>query len=570
VASLFVISQGADQGKRFEFAAGPVAMGRDTSNPVQLHDHEVSRRHAELRLAPNGYQIVDLGSANGTYVNDHPVDRKALNSGDRVQLGQTVMVFNDGGAGANRDLTARVDLLARSSPDDHSAILRSIPSGEGSRVLQAPDAAAAGWLRDRLMPLSVMYRATQAISNILDIDALSPQILELVFESIGADRGAILLKDESGQLVPKAVRWREPDHSDERMTISRTIIDHVLEKGQGVITTDAPGDKRFNDAQSIVDFQIREAICVPIQGRHTTLGVLYADILAGAGYGLPAVGGRPARTRFTQDQLMLMVAIGHQAGLAIENTLFYNDKIQAERLAAVGQTIATLSHHIKNILQGIRSGSYLIDLGLNEKDESIVRRGWTIVEKNQTRIYNLVMDMLSFSKDREPALEPADLNETVGEVIELMQPRAAELGVKLEWHPGENLSRVMIDPEGIHRAALNIVTNAIDASEESPDARVIVRTEWDAGQSMARISIADNGPGIDEADIQSVFQIFASTKGSSGTGLGLPVSQKIIREHGGKIVVQSRPGQGATFILELPMSGEPDSDSSEAELTMIE
>ena len=123
-----------------------------------------------------------------------------------------------------------------------------------------------------------------------------------------------------------------------------------------------------------------------------------------------------------------MVAIGHQAGLAIENTVFYNDKIQAERLAAVGQTIATLSHHIKNILQGIRGGSSLIDLGLKEKDEPIVRRGWTIVEKNQTKIYNMVMDMLSFSKDREPALEPADLNETVGDVFELMQARAGRAG----------------------------------------------------------------------------------------------------------------------------------------------
>ncbi len=129
---------------------------------------------------------------------------------------------------------------------------------------------------------------------------------------------------------------------------------------------------------------------------------------------------------------MLMVAIGHQAGLAIENTIFYNDKIQAERLAAVGQTIATLSHHIKNILQGIRGGSYLIDLGLKEKDDSIVRRGWTIVEKNQTKIYNMVMDMLSFSKDREPALEPTDLNETIGDVIELMQSRAGELEVQAE------------------------------------------------------------------------------------------------------------------------------------------
>jgi signal transduction histidine kinase len=569
VASLFVISQGADQGKRFEFTSGPVPMGRDNSNAVQLHDNEVSRRHAELRLNPNGYQIVDLGSANGTYVNDHAVDRTELHSGDRVQLGQTVMLFQEVSDAAKRDLTARVDLLARSSPDDHSAILRRIPSDEGSRVLQAPDAAGA-WLRERLMPLSVMYRATQAISNVLDINALSPQILELVFESIGADRGAILLKDDSGQLAPKAVRWREPDQPDERMTISRTIVEYVLEKGEGVITSDAPSDKRFSPAQSIVDYQIREAICVPIQGRHTTLGVLYADTLAGAGFALPAVGGRSPRTRFTQDQLMLMVAIGHQAGLAIENTLFYNDKIQAERLAAVGQTIATLSHHIKNILQGIRSGSYLIDLGLNEKDESIVRRGWTIVEKNQTRIYNMVMDMLSFSKDREPALEPADLNETVGEVFELMQPRAEELGVRLNWQPGENLSRVMIDPEGIHRAVLNIVTNAIDASEGSPDARVDIRTEWDASQSLARILIADNGPGIDEADIPSLFQIFASTKGSSGTGLGLPVSRKIIREHGGKIVVQSRLGQGATFLIELPMSRDIDSSTEAEGLTMID
>ncbi len=568
MASLLVI-QGADQGKRFEFRSGPVALGRDNSNAVQLHDNEVSRRHAELRLDPKGYRLVDLGSSNGTFVNDQRIDRTVLRSGDRVQVGETVLVFQ-GDPVIQRDLTARVDLLAR-SPDDRSAILRSIPSGEGSRVLQAPD-VAAGWLRERLMPLSVMYRATQAISNILDIDALSPQILDLVFESIAADRGAILLKDDSGQLVPKAVRWREAARPDERMTISRTIVDYVLDQGEGVITTDAAGDKRFSPAQSIVDYQIREAICVPIQGRHTTLGVLYADIQAGPAYGVmvnaPAKGA--PRNHFTQDQLMLMVAIGHQAGLAIENTQFYNDKIQAERLAAVGQTIATLSHHIKNILQGIRSGSYLIDLGLNEKDEAIVRRGWTIVEKNQTRIYNLVMDMLSFSKDREPALETADLNETVGEVVELMQPRGEELGVGLEFHPGENLSRVLIDPEGIHRAVLNIVTNAIDACEGAPDAKVTLTTTWDELRSLARIAISDNGPGIDEADIPSIFQIFASTKGSSGTGLGLPVSQKIIREHGGKISVQSQPGQGATFLIDLPMSRGVDSKTAAEGLTMTE
>ena len=305
MASLFVI-QGADQGKRFEFLSGSMALGRDMlQDPIRLHDTEVSRRHAELRLEREGYRIVDLGSANGTFVNGHAVGQTALQSGDRVQLGQTVMLFHEGNGGAHRDLTARVDLLTQGDHGDRSAILRSIPSGEGSRVLQTPD-AAGGWLRERLINLSVMYRATQAISNVLDIDVLSPQILELVFESIGADRGAILLKDESGQLVPKAVRWRSGAESDERMTISKTIVDYVLEKGEGVVTTDAPTDKRFSPAQSIVDYQIREAICVPIQGRHTTLGVLCSDLSAARGLGRPGCREtRPAGLRFSQDQLML-------------------------------------------------------------------------------------------------------------------------------------------------------------------------------------------------------------------------------------------------------------------------
>ena len=84
MASLFVI-QGADQSKRFEFTSGPVAMGRDSSNAVRLHDTEVSRRHAELRLDREGYRIVDLGSANGTFVNGQPVDQTSLHSGDRVR-----------------------------------------------------------------------------------------------------------------------------------------------------------------------------------------------------------------------------------------------------------------------------------------------------------------------------------------------------------------------------------------------------------------------------------------------------------------------------------------------------
>lgn len=571
MASLFVI-QGADQGKRFDLPGRPTALGRDSSNPIRLHDSEVSRRHAEMRPADeDAFRIVDLGSANGTFVNGQRVDQATLRSGDQVRLGRTVLLFSEGTGSRAGDLTERVDLLSRAGAGDRSAILRSIPAGDGSRALQAP-AHAGEWLKTRLANLAVMYQAIQAISHIIDTDELLPRILQLVFESIGADRGAILLVDDDGRLVPKAVRWRGEADPDERMSISQTIIDHVRGQGQGVISTDAPADERFGPAQSIVDYGIREAICVPVQGRHMTLGVLYADVRAGAEPAPPeGTAARPEpKGRFTNEHLMLMVAIGHQAGLAIENTRFYQAKLQAERLAAVGQTIATLSHHIKNVLQGLRGGSYLIDLGLKEKDEAVIRRGWAVVEKNQAKIYNLVMDMLSFSKDREPALESADLNETVADVVELMQSRAEELGVALHWQPGAGLPAVQIDPDGIHRAVLNIVTNAIDAAEDAPDGgRVAVSTAWDPEAAAAKVLVSDNGGGIPEDDIPHIFQLFASTKGTRGTGLGLPVSQKIAREHGGQIVVASQVGRGSTFILELPQKRADGGKGTGADLITI-
>lgn len=556
MASLLVI-EGADQGKRFDLEARPTALGRDGSNPIRLHDNEISRRHAEIRpLDEHAYRVVDLGSANGTFINGRPIDQAVLKSGDQLRLGRTLLLYTEGSPPASRDLTERVDLLGRASPEDRSAIIRSIPAGEGSRVLQAPESVGE-WLKARLANLAVMYQTTQAVSHILDTDELLPRILQLVFDSIGADRAAILLHDEtSRELVPKVVRWRGDAEEGERIAISRTIIEHVVEQGQGVITTDAPADERFGPAQSIVDYGIREAVCVPVQGRHSTLGVLYADLRAGNEFEPQGSSGRiQLKGKLTNEHLTLMVAIGHQAGLAIESTRFYEAKLQAERLAAVGQTIATLSHHIKNILQGLRGGSYLIDMGLNQKDETITRRGWSIVEKNQGKIYNLVMDMLSFSKDREPALETADLNATVSDVIELMQSRAAELGVGLNWEPAADLPEVLIDPDGIHRAVLNLVTNALDASEGAPGGgRVTVSTSWEAEAAVARVEVRDNGVGIPVEDLPGLFEVFSSTKGSRGTGLGLPVSRKIVREHGGELRVRSELGRGTTFLIELPMN----------------
>ena len=227
--------------------------------------------------------------------------------------------------------------------------------------------------------------------------------------------------------------------------------------------------------------------------------------------------------------------------------------VQAERLAAVGQTVTTLSHHVKNILQGIRGGSYLIELGLTEHDETVVSKGWKIVEKNQNKISNLVMDMLTFSKQREPDLTTANVNRVVADVVELMHSRADELEVELRWHPGEPMPDLVFDPEGLHRAVLNVITNAIDAAgEDRESGRVAVRSKYSAEKSTVWITVEDNGPGIPPEEMDQLFSPFISTKKSRGTGLGLPVSQKILSEHGGRILVDSDEGRGSRFTLELP------------------
>src|SRR5262249_25151584 len=154
-------------------------------------------------------------------------------------------------------------------------------------------------------------------------------------------------------------------------------------------------------------------------------------------------------------QLKLDVAIGHQAALAVEETRYHHAMVQAERLAAVGQTIAALSHHIKNILTGMKHGSEILKMGIDQKDETCLHQGWKMVEKTRGKIHDLVMDMLTYSKEREPAVEDTDLNELSRDVLGMVEGRIKEQGVGLVTRFEETLPPVPCDPEGIHRALLN-------------------------------------------------------------------------------------------------------------------
>ena len=264
--------------------------------------------------------------------------------------------------------------------------------------------------------------------------------------------------------------------------------------------------------------------------------------------------------KFTEDHLKLMIAIAHQAALAVEDTRYYSAMVQAERLAAIGQTIATLSHHIKNILQGIRGGSYLIEMGLNEHDETVIAQGLEDRREEPEQHLrpgdghaHLQQGARARSDDGQP--QPGGRRRGRADA----RPGRARCEVELHWQPGEPMPELVFDPEGIHRAVLNVVTNAIDAVERARDAGPRRRGHGSTcpSEALVRITVDDNGPGIPADQMEHLFSPFVSSKKSRGTGLGLPVSQKILSEHGGRILVHSEPGQGSRFTLELPATLPP-------------
>lgn len=546
MASLLVV-RGANIGTHYLIRETKQNLGRDSHCDIQLEDSETSRNHAEIDYTDGDYVLRDLKSSNGTFVNGNRISEHVLRVGDRVQIGKRLMLFRLGFrpfGPADND----VDIVPSKSTDSSQIVGRV----EIERQLQdQTDDWTAKLQTDRASSQAkshweIMYRTSLAVSRTLDIDQLLHQILELIFQWVNCDRGCIMLSDlETGDLRPSCRRNRGANSPSNRMTISKTILDYVYKKEEGVLTSDACEDERWNASVSISAGGIREAICVPMKGRYGSVGVIYIDTSVSAGQ----FAMNPEKV-FNEEHLKMLVAIGHQAALAIEDTNYYQSMVQAERLAAMGQTIATLSHHIKNIVQGLRGGGYLIDQGIKGGDMNTVQNGWRICERNQDRIESFVLDMLTMSKDRQPNRTNVDLRTIIDEVIELTASRAAEKSISMRWERPAVFRVMMLDGEAIHRALMNLVVNALDACADKPGG--CVELALFECKEFARIQVRDNGTGIVPNDLGRIFSMFESNKGNRGTGLGLPVSLKIAKEHGGTIEVRSEVGTGTEFELMLP------------------
>ena len=325
----------------------------------------------------------------------------------------------------------------------------------------------------------------------------------------------------------------------------------AIRDGEGVLSSNAMTDPRFAMGDSVQEYQIRSAICSPITFDEQNFGAIYID-------------SSSVNHAFTEEQLALLNAIGQHTGLALANADEHLKRMNNERLAAIGETVASLSHSIKNILQGLRGGADVVEIGLNKGEMAIAKNGWGILRRNLDRIVGLTMNMLAFGRKLQLNLELSRINTIIEECVQLVELQSKEKSVVLLVDADPEMPPIAIDPSLIHQAMMNLIINAVEAVENETGA-VTVRVVFKEARPLmdpkrpnattpphVEINVIDNGPGIPPEKLAWIFEPFNTTKGIRGTGLGLAVTKRIIYEHRGRIRVQSVPGEGTTFRILLP------------------
>lgn len=517
----FLVQAGNDIGKIFALVEGDTSLGRSSNNDIVLNDAPTSRHHARITFRDDVFHVADLGSTHGVLINDKQIAEETnLQDGDIVRIGTTDLLFRTGKrTGDNPALTL--------SDHERSCIAFSVPIAEDS-----------GTRAFSHQHLDILSRVAEATRSVFDLCELLGSLMDLIFEVFNPERGVILLYDEeTGDLRPQVTRPEQ-----EEIRISQTIVSHAIENRMSLLIADIAGDTRFSAAQSIVAESILAAICCPLVCKDNVLGFLYIDT-------------QSHLLSYNKDDLAMLNIVASNAAIAIENAMLIEQKVRTERLAAIGVTVAGISHYVKNILSGMMGSSQLIERALEKGDSEIVAKFWPILQRSTDKISSLVQDMLSYSKKHEPEWQPGNLNVLVREIHENQVDRAKTMGVELHLTIEETLPDSHYDHRSIYDAILNIVGNAIEACEKRPGAQVTIATAWCGKSQCASLVVQDNGPGIPLELRKKILEPFFSTKGSKGTGLGLAVARKIVEEeHGGKLLIESEPEQGSTFTISLPLT----------------
>jgi signal transduction histidine kinase len=371
-----------------------------------------------------------------------------------------------------------------------------------------------------------------------------------LLDSRGPPPGAFLEPATARALLAAAASGQKAillENLDRRMAELQRLLppgpaDATARSRRGAPEEIAEELKRLGDARAAM-VVMRAGICMPLAAGDRLVGFL-------------ACWDERVGEAFASDEIAALIEVADRCALVIENSKLYQAMKERDRLAALGEMSAGLAHEIRNPLAAIKGAiQYLDPKKLPAEDREFLE----IMIEEVNRLNGVVNQFLDYSRPLKPSMAASDVNEILGRTFKLLQAEVpAEVAVDLDL--GDGVPRVLCDAEQLKQVFLNLALNAFQAMPQGGRLSVsttVARDElafWREGARKAdvvEIRFLDSGPGIPEEARESIFVPFYTTK-EKGTGLGLAICQRIVKAHGGTIVVRSPSTGGAEFLVSLP------------------
>ena len=533
------ITAGPGNGQLYTFPDHQrILVGRDMRCNLCLRDEKCSRQQFEIYADDDQICIRDLNSANGTRLNNIPLDKSELHLDDVIQAGSTTLLVLEIERGQNRKRNPQLTFQ-----DSGSEVVFSLPQTDASLLALRGGSQPIVDLERENTVLREVCEMCQVIATSDDDSSITDTLVARALGLLEADGVCYIEPTEADEewtvrsSASSSERWNE-------VIVSQTIIQLALQKNISILSSDPMHDQRFDPGKSIVLQRITSAICSPLLVDDTPFGVLF-------------IVRRSRAESFNEFDLRVAATLANLLALYLRKSRLESAGRERNRLAVIGEVVAGLAHFAKNILMGLDFSLANLETSAEDQDYPKIKEGLKSVSVQQQRLSNLVHDMLNYAKERVPDRTPTDLAKVFGESMTPYAWRMGQENIQLDLNIDPDLPLVHADENALVRVFLNLITNAMDAVTSPSvrgEKRIKVDLHVDPQASDVIITFADTGEGISATDLANIFDVLYSTKGSKGTGIGLAVVRKIISEHNGQIDVQSTPGNGTTFTLRLPIA----------------
>jgi signal transduction histidine kinase len=387
--------------------------------------------------------------------------------------------------------------------------------------------------------------------TILDLQSLSKRIIETITQTMGVEKASLfLLNEEKGSYSLFESKNIKMTASTPELSKDDPLPHYLKKIGAIIIKEELAKGANISELNDVIKkMSLLEAeMSIPLISKGQLIGMIN-------------LSHKFNKDIYSHEDIELLSTLANQTAIAIENARLYEDLRKsksyirrADRLASLGTLTAGLAHEIRNPLVAIKTLTQLLPERLD--DEEFRTQFLQIASGEVDRISSLVTELLEFARPSDPKLELENINTILDGMLLLASTETKKKQINIIKNFASDLPPVQIDREQIKQVFLNILLNAVDATREN--GKITVKTQSfikPGGEPFAQIEFTDTGCGIPEEYLEDIFNPFFTTK-STGSGLGLSISNQIIQDHRGYIDVESQLDKGSSFFINLPVNQE--------------